>query len=528
MNEQSGQNYVARVLELFAGYGDQEAVVCQDRRVSYSELTRTTLGLAAALSDRGVRPGAGVAILVPDQPETPALQLALHLLGCRTAWIASYAPKRDQAAFIKLTGPEILIYHPAMISGADFIEGLTHGDEPLRALSFGAAGQEADLLTALPSRAADFSATATATATAVPGGPEPESLFYSGGTTGTPKLVAHRQGFYQVLLAIAAYYLAAGEPPMRFLSGSSFAHVSGQLAGFLTLFEGGTLFLEPDYSPAGFLATVERERVSSAFLTPALLYDVIDHPSMLTADTSSLRYLNVGGAAASPTRLADAIARFGPVLRLVYGSSEAPLITDLPFLDNDPDHPERLRSCGRPFADTRIEIRDDQGNATPAGEAGEVWATGSLIMAGYWEQAELAKEAMDNGWLRTGDIGYLDADGYLYLVDRASDMIVTSEAAANVYCRPIEDVLHSHQDVKAAAVIGVPDETYGEAVCAFVVTVTGADVSAEDLRNLVRGQLNNLYTPREIEFVDQLPLTQLAKVDKKALRQKYQDSRGAA
>lgn len=514
MSEQGGSNYVVRALELFAGFGDQEAIVCADRRLSYSDIRSMTLGLAGELRDQRVGPGTVVAMLVPDHPEAAVLQLALHLLGCRTVWIATYAPPPDQAAFIRLAKAEVLIYDPAMMQGARFAAELTGGDTPLRALSFGTGGDDTDLLAAVPAPASEFD----------PGwcGPAPESLFYSGGTTGTPKLVRHRQSIYEVLLAIAAYYCAAGEPPMRFLSGSSFTHVSGQLSAFLTLFEGGTLFLGYNSSPAEFLATVERERISSAFLTPALLYELTEHPQASVTDTSSLRYLNVGGAAASPARLAESIACFGPVLRLVYGSSEAPLITDLPFLENDPDHPERLRSCGRPFADTRIEIRDDEGLARPAGEAGEVWVAGSLVMADYWMQPELTSAAMDGGWLRTGDVGYLDADGYLYLVDRVSDMIVTSTAAANVYARPIEDVLASHPQVKAAAVIGVRDEACGEAVHAFVVTVPGSDVSADDLRALVRERLNNLYTPRGIDFVDHLPLTQLAKVDKKLLRERFE------
>jgi fatty-acyl-CoA synthase len=514
MSERAGSNYVVRALDLFAAYGDQEAVVYGDRRLTYSDIRKITLGLAGALREEGVGPGSGVAMLVPDESETPALQLALHLLGCRTVWIATYAPPRDQAAFIRLAVVDTLIYHPGMMPPEQFLAGLAGQDAPLRALCLGPGGQHRDLLAGLEAHAAP--------ADPDPGGAEPESLFYSGGTTGTPKLVRHGQGFYQVLLAIAAYYLAAGEPPMRFLSGSSFSHVSGQMPAFLTLFEGGTLFLGQNSSPAEFLATIERERISSTFLTPALLQAVTADPLASVTDTSSMRYLNVGGAAAAPARLAEAIECFGPVLRLVYGSSEAPLITDLPFLRQDPEHPERLRSCGLPFADTRIEIRDSQGRAQPAGQTGEVWVAGSLIMAGYWMQPELTSAAMDGQWLRTGDVGYLDADGYLYLVDRVSDMIVTSIAAANVYARPIEDVLASHPQVRAAAVIGVPDEAVGEALHAFVVPVAGADVSATELRTLVRTQLNNLYTPGGIDFVDHLPLTPLAKVDKKLLRERYQ------
>jgi fatty-acyl-CoA synthase len=156
----------------------------------------------------------------------------------------------------------------------------------------------------------------------------------------------------------------------------------------------------------------------------------------------------VGGAAAARARLAAAIARFGPVLRIVYGSSKLPLITDLPFLDHNPAHPEWLQSCGQPFADTQIEIRDARGVTLQVGESGEVCVSGSLMMAGYWQQPEMTREAMAGGWVRTGDIGYLDADGYLYLVDRINDMIVTSSAAANVYARPIENVLAGHPHVR--------------------------------------------------------------------------------
>ena len=291
-------------------------------------------------------------MLVPDRPEVAALQLALHLLGCRTVWIATYALPPDQAAFIRLARANVLIYDPAMMQRARFMTEpgvLSAGSAPLRAFSFGAVdtdgavGDGADLLAAVQPLSAALRPELI--------GPEPQSLFYSGGTTGTPKLVRHGQGFYQTLLAIAACYCATGEPPMRFLSGSSFTHVSGQMPAFLTLFEGGTLFVGHNSSAAEFLSTVERERISSTFLTPALLYEVIDHPLTAATDTSSLRYLNVGGAAASPARLAAAIDCFGPVVRLVYGSSEVPLITDLPFLDHDLDH---RNGCARAVGRSRM------------------------------------------------------------------------------------------------------------------------------------------------------------------------------
>lgn len=521
MDNRYGSNYALRALELFEHYGDLEALVWEDQRLTYRELASMTVGLAASLRAKLLEPGSVAAMLLPDEPVAVPLQLALHLLGCRAVWIASYAPAKDQTAFIELTNPDVLIYHPAMMAAAGRVAELA-ARTGLRTLSIGTPGTSGtpgtpDLVPAPGLPAGDR--------VPVADGPEPESLFYTGGTTGTPKVVRHKQRFYDVMLSIAAFYLASGEPPMRFLFGSSFSHVSGQLSGFLTLFEGGTLFLGCNGSPEQFLTTVERERVSSAFLTPTLLYEVTEHPMAKVADTSSLRYLNVGGAPALPSRLTDAINTFGPVVRLVYGSSEAPLITDLPFLDHDQEHPHRLLSCGKPFADSRIEIRGKDGLALPAGEAGEVWVGGSLIMNDYWMQPEITAETVRNGWLRTGDIGYLDGDGYLYLVDRMHDMIVTSSAAANVYARPIEDALASHPLVKSAAVIGVPDEIVGETVHAFVVAAPGAgQPAADELRALVRGKLNNLYTPRGIDFVDELPLTPLGKVNKKLLRQHFAEA----
>jgi acyl-CoA synthetase (AMP-forming)/AMP-acid ligase II len=168
-----------------------------------------------------------------------------------------------------------------------------------------------------------------------------------------------------------------------------------------------------------------------------------------------------------------------------------------------------------------VQIRDGHGEVLPAGETGEVWVRSVLVMAGYWGEPELTRKSLVDGWLRTGDVGYLDRDGYLYLVDRVSDMIITGTGATNVYSRPVEDVLAAHPAVREAAVIGVPDETFGEAAHAFVVRNPDAAVTAEELRAHVVLALNEVWAPREVEFVTDLPLVAMSKVDKAALRDRY-------
>jgi fatty-acyl-CoA synthase len=205
----------------------------------------------------------------------------------------------------------------------------------------------------------------------------------------------------------------------------------------------------------------------------------------------------------------------------VYGLSEVIVVTAQPGLTEDPEHPERLRSSGTPYGDVRVEIRGSDGQVLAAGETGEIYATSKLRFAGYWGRPDLTERAIVDGWVRTGDLGYLDADGYLYVVDRVQDTIVTGASNWNVYCRPIEDLLQAQPGVRAAAVIGVPDEEFGEVPHAYVVRYDGALLDAADLQEAVRDEFNDMWVPRSIEWLDELPLTSAHKVDKVALRARH-------
>jgi fatty-acyl-CoA synthase len=279
--------------------------------------------------------------------------------------------------------------------------------------------------------------------------------------------------------------------------------------------------LMAEFGAAELLSTIERERVTSTLLSPPHLHAVLTEPALGHVGCSSLRSLNVGGSAAPVADLVRAIERFGPVLRVVYGMTEMPIISHYPGMDVGTEHPERLRSCGTAYAANKIEVRGEDGAVRPAGEAGTVWVAGPLVMEGYPGQPELTSRMLVDGWLDTGDIGYTDQDGYLYLVDRSADVIATGTPPVRVHSRMVEDVLAGHPGVRAAAVIGVPDPELGEAVAAFVVRAPRAGVTAAELRDLVAGELGGAHAPRDVEFVAGLPMTHEGKVDKRDLRGRY-------
>jgi fatty-acyl-CoA synthase len=222
----------------------------------------------------------------------------------------------------------------------------------------------------------------------------------------------------------------------------------------------------------------------------------------------------------SPTRLKEAIERLGPIFFQYYGQAECPMtITVLRKEEHDTSRMDRLATCGRPVPWLRVALLDDEGNEVARGEPGEICVQGPLVMKGYWNKPEQTEEALAGGWLHTGDVARADDEGYLTIVDRKKDMIVSG--GFNVFPREVEDVLSSHPAVSAVAVIGVPDDKWGEAVKAVVVLRPGAEVSPDDLAALVKERKGAIHAPKSVDFVDAIPLSPLGKPDKRALRAGY-------
>src|SRR3989475_8626159 len=278
---------------------------------------------------------------------------------------------------------------------------------------------------------------------------------------------------------------------------------------------GGEIIIMPKPDLGEFLALIEKHRVTHTFLPPTLIYMLLRHPDLASKDLTSLQCLWYGAAPMSATRLEEAIGRIGPVLGQLFGQTEAPMMisTMAPQQHVHADGSlarERFSSAGRPTPLVSVAIMDGDGNVLPRGERGEIVVRGSLVMAGYYKNSSATEEASRFGWHHTGDIGYLDADNYLFIVDRAKDMIITS--GFNVFSPEVEQAVMEHPPVQDCAVIGLPDEKWGERVTAVVQLRPGQAVTGDEIRAFVKDRLGSVKAPKQGEVWPDLPRSKVGKV----------------
>jgi fatty-acyl-CoA synthase len=345
-------------------------------------------------------------------------------------------------------------------------------------------------------------------------------LVGTGGTTGLPKGVMLSSRNLETMTALTLMgYPFAGRP--AYLALAPLTHAAGVLC-FPVMALGGRIVVMRSPDLGRFLELVEQQRITHTFLPPTLIYMLLGHEDVGTADLSSLQCFWYGAAPMSTARLEEALELIGPVMAQLFGQTEAPMMVSMlpPAEHFDPDGTvakRRLASAGRPAPLVRVGIMDaEAGTLLATGERGEIVVRSSLVMAGYYKDPAATAAASRFGWHHTGDIGYLDADGYLFVVDRLKDMIITG--GFNVYSAEVEQALMQHPAVRDCAVVGLPDEKWGERVTAVVEPKPGLEVAAPELIEFVKQRIGSVKAPKQIELWPQLPRSRVGKVLKAEVR----------
>jgi acyl-CoA synthetase (AMP-forming)/AMP-acid ligase II len=351
-------------------------------------------------------------------------------------------------------------------------------------------------------------------------GAELAGIFYTGGTTGLPKgvMLSHRSIFVSALGSVTALARAPHE------GGNLLVAPAFHLAGFAIWVQGMLLRMTavplPGFDPVGVLKTIQDQRIRQVLLVPTMIQMLADHPEASHYDLSSVESVIYGASPISEAVLDRARKVFASAaFTQAYGMTELSPTTTL-LTDEDHRDPVLRRSAGRAAPYAEVKIVDDLDREVPRGTVGEIVAAGEHVMLGYWKQPEATAEAVRAGWMHTGDGGYMDERGYVYVVDRIKDMIISG--GENVYSIEVENVIAKHPAVAQVAVIGMPDEVWGERVHAVVTLAPGAVLDLDDLRDFCKREIAGYKAPRSLEILDQLPLSGAGKILKRTLRAQRQ------
>ncbi|MGO9741017.1 MAG: AMP-binding protein [Roseiarcus sp.] len=516
----AGGTVGAMLLTAIERFADRPAIADNFTRWTYRDLGDAAGRLSAIFRARGLKTGDGVALIATNRVETWAVVTAAAVMGLRYTPLHPLAAEDDHAFIIEDAEIDALI-----VEGGKFAErgrALQSRVPNLKHLmSFGPMEGGLDLVAEMKT---------TEPAPLVDGGDSQAIcwLAYTGGTTGRSKgvMIAHR-----TIVNMAAIIHADWDWPeeIRYLAATPITHAGG-VNIFPTLMRGGFARVVPGFELESYCRTIQEDKINAVFLVPTLVYALIDaRATRARYDLSSLQMIVYGAAPMSPDRLLEGVKIFGNVFVQFYGQTEAPqCVTTLRKVDHDPAHPRRLGSCGRPNPLMDVKLFDLDMREVERGKPGEICMRGALVMNGYWKRPEATEEAFRGGWLHSGDVAVEDEDGYYYIVDRTKDMIISG--GFNIYPREVEDALMSHPSVATAAVIGVPDDKWGEAVKAFVVLRSGAAADFDALHAHVKMKRGGPWAPKSIDFVETIAVTGLGKVDRKALRAPYWQgrSRGVA
>jgi fatty-acyl-CoA synthase len=475
---------------------DKEALIQGERRFTYRELDERIERVAAAFAGLGARPGGRVAFMLRNCHEYLECTWAATRLGAIVVQIGYRLKAAEVAYILGNSEPSVLVCGAGEepIVRAAVAEAKASVRVVVTGAEYEATIERADLHAPRPARTKDDS-----------GG----VMIYTSGTTGRPKGAARdfKKNFHE---SVADFLRQVGiHHDDRHLCVCPLYHSAAPVFVAFTIICGGTVVLMEHFEAAAALEVMARERVTSSFMVPTML------GKLAAAEAGAplaLRWL-ASGAAPLPTETARRVeARFGPCLYNFYGATETGLVT----LALPGEHTARPGTIGRPLSGNELRLLDEQGRDVTPGAVGELYVRNSMLVSGYHRDPAATEKAMRDGFFSVGDMAKMDADGYVYLADRKTDMVISG--GVNIYPLEIEQRLHAHPAVAEAAVIGVPDDEWGESLKAFVVARVGHDVGADELRAFCKETLANYKCPKHFAFVDALPRNPTGKVLKRELR----------
>ena len=491
-----------------------------ERSIIFAEFADRVTRTANALRDLGVQPGDRVAVLMLNSLRYFELYHAVPLAGAVIVPINIRWNPAEIVFGLSDSGTRLLVVDDCFARVAPALSA------SLPELRYLFAGNGACL-----AGMADHEARLAAASSARPDGPLPDendvvALFYTSGSTGGPKgvMLTHKNLYANALHGMVAL---AVTKDWVWLHAAPMFHVADATVVYSLVMQGGRSCFVPAFDPEACLGAIERYRVTHMFVVPTMLNAMVNHPAFDHYDTSSLRMMVYG---ASPMPL-DLLRRAQEKLRCPfaqgYGLTEAsPTLTYLGAedhtLENAGERFAPVKSAGRPMMGVEVRVVDLMDRELPPGEVGEVVARGDSIMKGYWNRPNITAETLRGGWLHTGDIGMFDARGYLYILDRKKDMI--KPGGENVYSPEVESMIASHPEVLEVAVIGLPDEKWGEAIKAVVVRRPGSALTEQGLIDYCRERMAHFKCPVSVDFMDTLPKGGTGKVQKSVLRDKYRMS----
>jgi len=487
---------------------------------TYTEIRNLTLRIAGALEDAGIGKGRHGAVLSPNHPLSVAATLAIMRAGLVWVPLNPRNALAENAGILDRFDCDVLFYHHSF---ADSLAEMQRKAPRIQRWICLDPAEDDPVAESL----ASFIANQAAEERVFAYDPlDTVMMAGTGGTTGEPKGVqqSHRATEIQTLAIMAV--MPFQRRPV-YLAVAPLTHATGYIT-YPIFAQGGTVVLQRAPDVARVLAAIPRHSVSALFLPPTVIYALLDDPGVRDVNFSSLEYFIYGASPMSPSRLREAIAVMGPVFFQMFGQTET--LFPLTWLSRE-EHfvdgkigsaiaaDDRLRTCGRAGPGVDVAIMDPDGRLLPDGEVGEIVCRTEMVMTGYYKNPDATAEASAHGWFHTGDMGRRDGEGYFYIVDRVRDMIITG--GFNVYSTEVESALHAHPAVGECAVVGVPDEKWGEAIKAVVELKAGSQAGEDELISHCKALIGSVKAPKSVDFIEQIPRSAVGKVLKRALRDGY-------